>query len=43
MWMGPGVLVNSKFDTAFALKSCRDIKVMHHDELKKCDAPKQPK
>lgn len=43
MWMGPGIIVEAKSDTVFALKSHREVKVMHHDKLKKCDARKMPK
>uniref|UniRef100_K1PN06 Uncharacterized protein n=1 Tax=Magallana gigas TaxID=29159 RepID=K1PN06_MAGGI len=43
MWICPGVIVEAKSDTVFAVKSRREVNVMHHDKLKKCDARKLPK
>lgn len=34
MWIGPGVIVEAKSNTVFAVKSCREVKIMHHEKLK---------
>jgi hypothetical protein len=43
VWMGPGVVVEKKSDTVFAVKSRREVKIMHHDKIKKCEARMLPK
>lgn len=40
---GLGVVIGRKCDTGFAVKSHREIKIMHHDKIKKCAARKLPK
>ncbi|XP_061175912.1 uncharacterized protein LOC133184853 [Saccostrea echinata] len=43
IWKDPGIITEAKSDTIFVVKSRRDVKVMHHDKLKKCEARQLPK
>jgi hypothetical protein len=43
VWRGPGVIIEAKSYTVFVVKSRREIKVMHHDKLKRCDTRQLPK
>ena len=43
VWRGPGVIIEAKSDTIFVVKSRREVKVMHHDKLKKCESRQLPK
>lgn len=39
----PGVVIEKKSDRGFAAKSRREIKIIHQDKIKKCEARKLPK
>lgn len=34
IWKGPGIIVKAKSDTVFIVKSCREVRTMHHDKLR---------
>ncbi|XP_062609540.1 death-inducer obliterator 1-like [Saccostrea cucullata] len=43
VWRGPGIIIETKSDTIFVVKSRREVKVMHHDKLKRCESRQLPK
>ena len=43
IWLGPGIVDQVKSDTVYAIRTRRDIKIMHHDKLRPCISRKLPK
>ncbi|XP_062589436.1 uncharacterized protein LOC134251086 [Saccostrea cucullata] len=43
VWRGPGIIIEAKSDTISVVKSRREVKVMHHDKLKRCEFRQLPK
>lgn len=43
IWKDPGITVKAKSDTLFIVKSRREVRTMHHDKLKKCEATEIPR
>nr|XP_022295005.1 uncharacterized protein LOC111105125 [Crassostrea virginica] len=43
IWLGPGIVDKVKSGTVYAIRTRRDIKIMHHDKLRPCISRKLPK